>query len=254
ISLLGGHRADANVLAERVAAAIGGQAVTTTAAEALGLPSVEALARQHGWTIENDGVAVTRLAAAIVNGEPIGALSQPHVGSWWPGPPEQIIAFETLEQLSEASVESALVITDRVIPRPYASNLDRWVFARPGTLVAGMGCSTGAPVAEIESLLLSALEEAGMSHLSLAALATIDRRANEPALQQLAVALACPLRTFRAEELASVAVPSPSAVVRAAVGTASVCEAAALLASGADHLLLTKRKNAVATVALARLP
>jgi cobalamin biosynthesis protein CbiG len=38
------------------------------------------------------------------------------------------------------------------------------------------------------------------------------------------------------------------------VGTPSVCEAAALLASGADRLLLAKRKNAVATVALARLP
>ena len=75
-----------NLLAERVAAVIGAQAVTTTAAEALGLPSVESLARENGWTIENDDVAVTRLAAAIVNSEPIGTLSHGANTSWWTGP------------------------------------------------------------------------------------------------------------------------------------------------------------------------
>jgi precorrin-4 C11-methyltransferase len=253
ISLMGGHRAESNELAERVATAIGAQAVTTTAAEVLGLPSVEALARQHGWTIENDGAAVTRLAAAIVNGERIGTVSQPPVDSWWPGPIGQVVAFESLEQLAEAEVDAAILVIDRVIPRAYASNLDRWVVARPGTLVAGVGCSTGAMLEDVTSLLLAACEEADVSPLSVASLATIDGRADEPALRQLADRLNCPLRSFRADELESVAVPNPSEVVRGAVGTSSVCEAAALLASGAPELLLTKRKNGVATVALARL-
>jgi cobalt-precorrin 5A hydrolase/precorrin-3B C17-methyltransferase len=253
ISLLGGHRADANALAGQVASITGGQAVTTTAAEALGLPSIESLARENGWVIENDGVAVTRLAAAIVNGEPIGVLASLTVRSWWPGPAEQILAFETIERLAEADLDVSLLITDQVIPRAYASNLDHWVIARPGTLVAGIGCSSGAPLAELESLLLSALDQAGLSQLSLTTIATIDSRADEPAIQQLAAKLDRPLRTFTSQALACVTVPNPSGVVQAAVGTPSVSEAAALLASGADRLLLTKRKNAVATVALARL-
>ncbi|HEX3245599.1 MAG TPA: precorrin-4 C(11)-methyltransferase, partial [Chloroflexota bacterium] len=124
ISLLGGHRAQANDLAERVASAIGAQAVTTTAAESLGVPSVESLAREHDWTIENDGLAVTRLAAAIVNGEPIGALALPPVNDWWRGPAEQIVTFEALAQLSESNIETALIVTDEVLPPAYTSNLD----------------------------------------------------------------------------------------------------------------------------------
>ena len=180
ISLIGGHRAEANLLAERVAAVIGAQAVTTTAAEALGLPSVESLAREQGWTIENDGVAVTRLAAAIVNGEPIGTLSHGANTSWWTGPVDQVIGFRSLEQLSEANIDSALVVTDGAVPRTYASNLDHWVIARPRTLVVGVGCSTGASPADVEALVLSALDEAQVSPLSVSALASIDRRADEP--------------------------------------------------------------------------
>jgi cobalamin biosynthesis protein CbiG len=196
---------------------------------------------------------VTRLAAAIVNGERIGVITQPPVDSWWTGPADQVMELDSLERLAEADVDAALLVTDRMIPRPYASNLDRWVVARPGTLAAGVGCSSGASLDEVVSVLFAACDEADVSPLSIASLATIDRRADEPALRQLAERLDCPLRIFSAAELDAAAVPSPSEVVRAAVGTRSVCEAAALLASRASELLLTKRKNAVATVALARL-
>lgn len=48
------------------------------------------------------------------------------------------------------------------------------------------------------------------------------------------------------------AVPNPSDVVAAAVGTPSVAEAAALIGGG--HLVVAKQKSANATVAVARLP
>lgn len=48
------------------------------------------------------------------------------------------------------------------------------------------------------------------------------------------------------------AVPNPSDVIAAAVGTPSVAEAAALIGGG--HLVVAKQKSANATVAVARLP
>ena len=57
--------------------------------------------------------------------------------------------------------------------------------------------------------------------------------------------------TFPASRLAAVPVPNPSEVVRRAVGTASVAEAAALIEPGAT-LLAAKRASAHATVAVAR--
>jgi hypothetical protein len=82
------------------------------------------------------------------------------------------------------------------------------------------------------------------------AIATIDRRTAEAA--PVAAGYGCPLVTFTAEELAAQPVPAPSQVVAGAVGTASVAEAAALLAAGPGaRLLVGKRGNGTATVAVA---
>jgi cobalt-precorrin 5A hydrolase/precorrin-3B C17-methyltransferase len=67
------------------------------------------------------------------------------------------------------------------------------------------------------------------------------------------VALGLPVRTFTAAALRDVAVPTPSAVVRDAVGTSSVAEAAAILAAGdGGELVVPKQASAHATVAIAR--
>jgi cobalt-precorrin 5A hydrolase/precorrin-3B C17-methyltransferase len=83
----------------------------------------------------------------------------------------------------------------------------------------------------------------------VAEVATIDRRAADPVV----TALGLPVRAFEAGALGTVDVPSPSEVVRAAVGTPSVAEAAALLAAGPGaELVVTKQAGAQATVAVAR--
>lgn len=87
---------------------------------------------------------------------------------------------------------------------------------------------------------------------SLACLATIDRRADEPGLQVAAGELGIPVRTFTAAELDSVTVPTPAVRTKAAVGTAGVAEAAAVLAAGGGVLLHTKKVHCGITVAVAR--
>ena len=73
-------------------------------------------------------------------------------------------------------------------------------------------------------------------------------------MQAAAEALEVPIRAFSATELAEVEpLVTPSEVVRAAVGAPGVCEPAALLASGATHLVVPKVKTARATAAVARI-
>ena len=77
---------------------------------------------------------------------------------------------------------------------------------------------------------------------AVAGIASINRKADEPALLELAEARGWPLRWFDAASLAAVPVPNPSAPVAQEMGTASVAEAAALLAAGPGaQLLQTKR-------------
>ena len=124
----------------------------------------------------------------------------------------------------------------------------------PGGFVVGVGCSLGCPTAELLALIAATLAEAGAAASDVRALATVDRRAEEPAMVAAAAHHGWPLRTFAVDALAAVDVPTPSAVVAGHVGTPSVAEAAALLTAGATTLLVPKRRSAHATCALAALP
>jgi len=117
------------------------------------------------------------------------------------------------------------------------------------SLVVGIGTSSGAAPAEVAALVDDALAGAGLARSSVVAVATISSKAADPAI----VTLGWPVTGFSGDELAAVAVPHPSAVVREATGTSSVAEAAALLAAGdGAQLVVGKRASTHATVAVAR--
>ncbi|MCZ9337027.1 cobalamin biosynthesis protein, partial [Streptomyces sp. TRM76130] len=116
-----------------------------------------------------------------------------------------------------------------------------------------------APAEEVLALVEGALREAGLSPASLARIATVDAKADEPGVVAAAERLGVPLVTYPAQELAGVEVPHPSDAPLAAVGTPSVAEAAALRHGG--ELLVPKQKSqradgrpAMATCAVVRLP
>ena len=113
-------------------------------------------------------------------------------------------------------------------------------------LVVGVGCSLGCPPEELAALVETALAEIDGT---VVAVATVDRRADEPCVTALATAAGVPLRTYPAAMLAKVSVPTPSAAVERHVGTPSVAEAAAMLGG---ELVIPKRRSPHATCAIAK--
>lgn len=109
------------------------------------------------------------------------------------------------------------------------------------SLVVGVGARRGVPAEEVLALVGAVLREAGLPCDGVVELATVESRAGEPGLVEAAARLGVPLRGRPAAELARVAVPHPSEAVRAAAGTPSVAEAAAL--AGGGVLLVPKRKQ-----------
>ncbi|WP_158893929.1 MULTISPECIES: cobalamin biosynthesis protein [unclassified Pseudomonas] len=120
-------------------------------------------------------------------------------------------------------------------------------------LVLGLGCRRDCSVEELAELAQEVLQEAGCDPSGLTALATVDRRLQESGLQSLAQRWRLPLHGFSAERLAQQqGVASPSPVALQHTGSPSVAEAAALAAAGEGaRLLVSKRKSAAATAALA---
>ena len=239
VALTGGHAGGANRLAERVAAALGAEPVITTASEATGVPGLEALAEDNGFAIEPGG-DLAAVGAALVGGRRVALVSDRRrpIG---PLPPN-VVADRG------ARGGPAIVIDDRLGPPPRPS-----VVYRPPSLIVGVGASHGVSADEVLGLIEGALADAGLACASVSALASVDAKAREPGLVAAARRLGRPLRVHPAGALSGVEVPNPSEVVRLAVGTPSVAEAAALREAGAGaELLVAKRRSAMATVAVAR--
>lgn len=111
-------------------------------------------------------------------------------------------------------------------------------------LVLGLGCDRNTPLSTIENAIDKALASAALKRDQIVQLASIDKKQDEVALLQLSELHAWPLAFYSAEQLATVDVPSPSAVVMKYMGTPSVSEAAAILAAHTDmsDLLVEKYK------------
>ncbi|MEU9434526.1 precorrin-3B C(17)-methyltransferase [Streptomyces sp. NPDC048252] len=233
VPVVGGHAGGANELALSVGELLGAQPVVTTATDAVGIPGLDTL----GLPVEGDVAGVTR---ALLDGEPVALAAEVA----WPLPP---VPFAERGSYT-------VRLTDRAI-EPGSGE----VLLRPPSLVVGVGASRGAPVDEVLDLVEGVLREAGLSVRSLAELATVEAKADEPGIVGAARRLGVPVVTYSAEELAGVEVPNPSDAPLTAVGTPSVAEAAALIGGG--ELLVPKRKServdgrpAMATCAVVRRP
>ncbi len=124
----------------------------------------------------------------------------------------------------------------------------------------GVGCDRNAALQTLQAAVAQALAQAGLTHEAVAVCASIDKKNDEVALLQLCEQQGWPLQFYTARQLAEVAVPNPSEVVRKYMGTPAVAEAAALLAAHADMtgLLVEKFKHCGAdgknaTVSIARI-
>ena len=227
VALLGGHGGGANDLARRVADVLGAAPVVTTATDAVGLPGLDTL----GWPVEGAVAAVSR---ALLDGEPVRLDAD----AVWPLPPLPV---------GDAG-DHVLRVTDRVVD----GDDQRSAVLRPPSLVLGVGASRGVSAEEVLGLVDRVLADAGLSPLSVAAVATVDAKADEAGLVEACAQRGWRLVTHPAAALAEVEVPNPSEHPLEAVGTPSVAEAAALLHSGGE-LLVEKAKSAMATVAVARV-
>jgi cobalt-precorrin 5A hydrolase/precorrin-3B C17-methyltransferase len=226
IPLLGGHAAGADRICQEIAALLDGQAVTTGSGTCLGTLALDAFGRDWGW--RRGGGDWTALMVATSRGRPPVVRQQSGLALW-----RELEAAGALlppggghgsdAQAAPADPGGALVIG------PHLGPGCRW---HPPCLWLGLGCERDTSLAVLERLVQRALREGGLAEAAVAGLASVDRKGDEPALLELAGRHGWPLRLFSADALALVPVPHPSEQVAREMGTASVAEAAALLAAG----------------------
>ncbi len=242
IPLLGGHHG-ANTLARAIAMELGGTAAITTAGDLrLGLALD---APPPGWRLANPDLA-RPVTAALLAGEAVVLKVEAGDPAWLHE------SSATFVESSAAAVEWTLLVTDRAVA-PDA----RTLLYHPPSLVLGVGCERGAAPEELVELATHALADSGLTRDSVALVASIDLKSDEPAVHTLAESLGVPARFFDAASLEREAprLATPSDVVFRETGCHGVAEGAALAAAGPDGTLIqAKVKSARATCAIARTP
>lgn len=267
ISLLSGHTGGADELSRQVADALGAQPIITSASDALNVTAIDLVGRNSGWRIEASPSDLTRAAAAVVNGEPVALWLDPATAAGWPddSPPSPgIVMVDSLDEATAAGYSAILAVSDRLL------SLDTnhpAVIYRPPTLVAGAGCRRGVDAAHLQGLLDSTFLEHGLAQQSIAKIATVDLKSDEPGIIALADSLAVPLHTYAAAELNAAAHQEPepadatrglshptASAARDLLGVFGVAEPAAMLAAGAAGVIVPRTKSDRATIAVARIP
>jgi cobalt-precorrin 5A hydrolase len=254
VSLLSGHIGGANELTDKIARILGANAVITTATDVNRTAAIDMLAKEKNLSIENPS-AIKAINMALLIGQAV-YVHDPfdRLGNKLPNS----LAWAA-DDLNKNVDKNRQEKRNQEIPAVYIDDVKRELPAnvlilRPCSLVAGIGCNRNTGMEEMHTLLQSVLERYHLASASLNSIASIDMKADESGLIELARYLGLPLSLYSREELEKVRqIKNPSPVVEKHVGVKSVCEAAAILAARNGPLIVPKQSNKNVTVAVARI-
>ena len=269
ISLLSGHVGGANDLARRIARIVGATPVVTTATDMRGIFAIDEWAARRGLIIANPQL-IKRFSGALLEGGHVGVRVGRQVsvaGKLPAGFVREECASGTdsadgIRKPSPAGVAPAHDSADtaRALHAHVHIGPELPGESDPGTLhlitrnaVVGVGCRRGCEPATLQGSVETALASLGLAPEAVSTLATIDLKAAEPAVVELAAKHGWRLRTFSAQALAAQGGDfASSEFVRTHVGVDNVCERA-LACCGAVRVL-NKQAHQGTTVAVGLVP
>lgn len=273
ISLLSGHVGGANDLARRIARIVGATPVVTTATDVRGAFAIDEWASRQGLVIANPQL-IKHVSGTLLEGGHVGVRVGRQVsltGELPAGFVREECAGDT-DSTSDTNDAGDIRKPYPAGAAPDSADASHVLHAHvhigpelpcendPDTLhlitrnaVVGVGCRHGCEPATLQDCVEAALVGLGLASESVCALATIDLKAAEPAVVELAAKHGWLLRTFSAQALAAQSGDfASSEFVRAHVGVDNVCERA--LACCEAVRILDKQAHQGTTVAVGLVP
>ena len=262
IPILSGHVGGANELARELADLMDARPVITTATDVQKKFAVDLFAKRNHLEIMNkDGIAKVS-AKALVGEQLTIAVRAKNIECYHPKFCEVCEEdFTEAENplLREASmhkqdqevcgVEPPLRLVPYVKDQPVdivvsemQDNKNALIWLRPRRYVVGMGCRKNKDTEELLAFYQETLEQAMVEPGEVYALASIDKKKDEPGLLAISERMRIPFFTYTAEELNRVGeCVHSSEFVNAQVGVDNVCERAAIAGCGVSGWLIYEK-------------
>ncbi|MCH4039307.1 MAG: cobalamin biosynthesis protein [Eubacteriales bacterium] len=244
IPILSGHIGGANALALEIARLVGADPVITTATDVNHLFAVDVFAKMNGLRItDRDGIR--RVSARLLQNGRLHVFVEGDA-SLRNGMPAELIPCRREEA-------DLVVLTSDGAPDGPEGWADTPLVLVPKTWCLGMGCRRGKTAAELMTFLEARVAPRDVLRDRVFAIASIDRKADEQGLIDLAALLGVPFLTFSAETLKEMQGDfAGSAFVSRTVGVDNVCERAAAAAADGGELIIRKTAGDGITAAVAR--
>ena len=242
IPVLSGHIGGANELAVRISEILNAIPVITTATDINNVFAVDTWAKSQGLHILNPQ-CIKLVSSKLLKGESV------HVKSDYPiqgNLPKNVY----LNDLEDSNAGYDVIITHKDLENERKNDT---LLLVPQIITVGIGCRKDISFESVESSILNILKSENYHILSINALASIDKKANEKGILEFAKKYDLPFNTYSAEELNSLEGDfTKSEFVKSVVEVDNVCERSAIMESNGK---LIRRKDtcdgAGVTVALA---
>ncbi len=239
IPVLSGHLGGAVDAARMLAEKLKSRAVVTTATDTRGLFAVDVFAKENNLVISDREKTKDYSAKLLETGKGFYGTDAKYE--------EFLPGYELPEEIKKAKREPYFLIS----PRKAKEDVLQLI---PRVLVIGMGCRKGKSFDELYGFVKKQFMEKDLDLRAVKALVSIDRKAEEPGLLELAETLDVPFITYDAERLMAVDGDFRSSeYVKKVTGTDNVCDRAAR-AYGAAILLLEKAAENGMTLSIGICP
>lgn len=248
IPVLSGHMGGANELAGLIAKRIGAEPVLTTATDVEGLFSVDLFAKENGLSIQNrEGIRL--VSGKLLRGEKVTVAWDERI-EVSQGQQNAMERLGLIPVSFEKETADVRIILWEDAGKAQAPKNGLCLAAKD--FVIGMGCKKGKAFEELEEFLMKNAPKGWEERTC--GIASVDLKAGEEGLWELAQFYHLPLSFFSSEELLNVPGDfTESEFVKNTTGVGNVCEraAVALAGEGAEMLLKKTAENGM-TLAVAR--
>jgi cobalt-precorrin 5A hydrolase/precorrin-3B C17-methyltransferase len=239
IPLLGGHQARANELATTLATLINAIPVITTSSDINNLPALDLWIERCQLFIQNPSILPKIMSKFIENRK-----IQIYINSDLIRVPIFPDHFQIVKEVEIADI----IITNKKLEL----NEEQLILI-PRNLVVGLGFHDWVTGNEIEEAVKKVFTDEGLYFEALKGVATLEKKANNEALQEFSLKYGLRVFSYTPQELQEVKGLSFSPIVERAIGVSSVCEQSAILASQ-GRLIVPKRVFKDITIAVAEAP
>ena len=238
-SVLSGHQGGANDFARKIASALGAMPIISTSSDVQDIWALDTLGKKYDWQTESS-VAMNEVMALFVNNKPTALLLDiKDKGTEYLERtlPDFVKVFYNANDIDYSNFELLIAVSYRI----YAPGIPTLHYV-PQVLSLGSGCSKSLDSALFESRLKLELADRDIHFAAIKNFGSIDIKEEQQAYLDFCATTGLPFTTFTADQIDTVKVPNPSAMVQSKIGVDGVSESTALLLSGNNRVVVEKQK------------